>query len=547
VRAARTLVGLVLLLVVGLPLLRLASELLAHPGALAAWADPLALRAAANTAGLAVGVTLLALSLGVPLGVLLARAEGLEHPGWRALVTLPYVVPPYVSAIAWITLLNPTTGWLNGPLRAMGLPALDIYGLPGMIFVIGLESTPLVVLAVADALDRLDASLEEQARVANASPLRATWRVTLPLCAPALAAAAAVVFAGAAASFGVPYLLASGSPDPDWVLTTRIASALDLDPASGRPRAVAWSVGLLLLSMAVPALLGLLLSRRTVTVGGKAARPARLHLGRWRSGALGAVLAFVLLGVGLPLLTLLALSITDQVGRPFGPANWSLEHYVAVLGRARDRAALLRSAGYAAVAATAAVGVGTAIALLERDSQGRRWLSSLARLPYTIPGTVLALGLLLAWSQEIRIIVLERVTFALALADTGWLLMLAYGVKFLALPVGAVAAALRSFDPALDEAARICGASALRTVRRITLPLLVPTLAASWILVFLPAFTEVTMSVLLSGPQTRVVGAVLFELQTYGDPPGAAALGVVVSVLVVGLQLCAFSLQRRSP
>ena len=154
----------------------------------------------------------------------------------------------------------------------------------------------------------------------------------------------------------------------------------------------------------------------------------------------------------------------------------------------------------------------------------------------TVPGTVLALGLLLAWSQEVRVIVLERATFALALADTGWLLGLAYLVKFLALPVGQVSAGLRSVSPSLEEAARVAGAGWGRAMLRITGPLLLPNLASAWFLVFLPAFTEVTMSVLLSGPRTRVVGAVLFELQTYGDPPGAAALAVVVAAVVIAGQ-----------
>jgi iron(III) transport system permease protein len=205
----------------------------------------------------------------------------------------------------------------------------------------------------------------------------------------------------------------------------------------------------------------------------------------------------------------------------------------------------VRSLGLAAGTASVTVVTGTAIALLERHTRQVRWLSSLARLPYTVPGTVLALGLLLAWSQEIRLIVLERISFILSIADTVWLLLLAYAVKFLALPVGTNGAALSALDPSLDEAARISGASWARSVGRVALPLLGPTLLASWILVFLPAFTEVTMSVLLSGPRTRVVGAVLFELQTYGDPPGAAALAVIVSAIVVSLQLSAHRLQRR--
>jgi iron(III) transport system permease protein len=67
----------------------------------------------------------------------------------------------------------------------------------------------------------------------------------------------------------------------------------------------------------------------------------------------------------------------------------------------------------------------------------------------------------------------------------------------------------------------------------ITWPMLRPNLVAAWFLVFMPAFTEVTLSILLAGPETRVVGTLLFDLQTYGDPPSAAVLAVVVTAVVL--------------
>lgn len=542
----------VVLLAVGVPLLRLAAELAGHLAALATVAEPLERKAALNTALLALGTTGFALAVGVPLGVLLGRADLPGAGRLRALATIPYIVPPYVSAIAWIALLNPTTGWLNAPLRALGLPTLDVYGLGGMVWVMGLEHAPLVLLATADALGRMDASLEEQARVAGARPWTVIARVTLPLAAPAILASASAVLASAAAAFGVPYLLASGAAAPSWVLTTRIAQHLDLDPSTGRPDAVALAVVLLALSSVIPALgYGWIARRSYATVGGKASRKAPLSLGRLRPVALGAVIGFVVVGAVVPLATLAMLSVTRDLGEPFGPGNLTLASYLEVLGRERDRMALLRSLWVAGGAATAAVAIGGLAAVLDapRGDRTRRvaWLGWLVRLPYTIPGTVLALGMLLAWSQEIRLIVADRITFAFALADTGWLLLLAYAVKYAALPVGGIGAALASLDPALEEAARVSGAGWLATLRRVTLPLLAPSLVAGWFVVFLPAFTEVTMSVLLSGPKTRVVGVVLFELQTYGDPPAAAALAVVVAVVVlIGNALVAW-LGSRAP
>src|SRR5689334_21809136 len=117
----------------------------------------------------------------------------------------------------------------------------------------------------------------------------------------------------------------------------------------------------------------------------------------------------------------------ENVGRWLVPSNLTLASYAAALA-GRNLAALGRSAVLAAGAATAAVALGGLLSYLDlrTTTPGRGVLAWLARMPYTVPGTVLALGLLLAWSQEVRLVVLDRVTFVLALADTGWLLGLAY-------------------------------------------------------------------------------------------------------------------------
>lgn len=533
-----------LALFVFVPLGALALQL--DPGALSVLGHPIEQAAALHTLVLAVGTTVVALLAGLPLGVLLARTDLPGASVFRVLVTLPWVVPPYVGAIGWLLLTNPATGWLNAPLRALGLPVLDPYNLWGMVWVMGIEATPLVALATADALSRMDASLEEQARIAGCSPVQAVLRVTLPLVAPSVLAAAGFVASGAAAAYGVPYLLASGSARPTWVLTTRIAQQLDLDPTRGRPIAVALSVVLLAIGVGLPALLGLWMRGRDfTTVRGKVVRPAPLRLGALAPVAVAAVSAFVGVGSALPLGALLVASISKNVGHGLVADNLTLEHYAsAMTGGAA--AAFGRSFLLAAGAATGATLLGALVAYLEQRTRvrGRALVATSARLPYAVPGTVLALALLLAWSQEVRLVVLDRVTFVLALSDTLWMLGLAYLVKFLALPVGQVGAALRSVDVSLEEAARVAGASWARAVGGVTLRLLLPALVSTWILVFLPSFSEVTMSVLLSGPRTRVVGAMLFDLQTYGDPPAAAALAVLVTVVVVAGQALGRALQR---
>ena len=530
--------GLLLAFVV-LPLAVLLGALAVDPASgLHALLHPLNQRAAWNTVKLAAGVLAFTLVVGVPLGWIVGRTDLPGRPQWRALCTVPYVVPPYVTAIAWITLLNPTNGWANQVLGAFGLPAFDIYTLPGMTWVLGLALTPFVMLATADALARMDASLEEQARIAGAGPWRTLRTVTLPMATPGIAAGASFVLAYASAAFGVPYLLASGTAQPDYVLTTRIYQALNLDPATGRPVAVALSLVLLAIGIGLPALGRFVQGRRQyTTVTGKATRAAPFALGRARPLALLFTAGYAGLAVGLPLLTIVVTSLMRNLGLGFTADNWTLKNYAAVLFERSDTlGALWHSTILAAGAATAAVVLGGLVAWMARRTHtpGRGALAALARLPYAIPGTVLALALILTFSQEVRLILANRVTFVLALSDTLWMLGLAYLVKYLAFPVGNAEAGLQALHPSLEESAHMAGAGWGTTMRRITLPLLAGNLVAAWFLVFMPAFSEVTMSILLSGPDTRVVGTLLFDLQTYGDPPAAAVLAVIVTALVLG-------------
>jgi iron(III) transport system permease protein len=521
-----------------LPLAGLVVAAGAVPAAmLSAILAPATMEALVNTAILSAGATGVAVLLGLPLAVLLGRSD-LPNPGaWRAAITLPYVLPPYVLTIAWMALLNPNQGALNLLARNVGLPTFNIYSLAGMIGVLGLCYTPLVALGVADALTRMDVSLEEQARIAGAGPFRAFLGVTLPLVAPAIVEGAALCLAASAAGFGVPYLLGTGSSTPTHVLTTRAVQALELDPVSGRPTAIALAILLLGVGLGLPALARALRGRhRVVTLTGKASRQTPWKLGRWRLVVQAGMTLFVAVAVGLPLATLLTTSLLGNVGLGLTPDNLTARHYVDLMWVRSDAwPALLRSAAIAAGAATVAVGWGMVVA----HGQARQslpfawWWAQLARAPYAIPGTVLALGMVFVFSQEIRFIWFDTLTIAFCLADTVWLLGLAYLVKFAAFPVGSVEAGLQAIDPALEEAARAAGAGPLATLRRVVAPLLTPHLVSSWFLVFMAAFSEVTLSILLQGPDTRVVGTLLFELQAYGDPPAAAALGMVIAAIVL--------------
>jgi len=473
-----------------------------------------------NTLLLAAGSAALALASGLPVGWVAARRR-LPRLAESAIL-LPFAVPPYVTTVAWIVLANPTNGVLTRWVH------VDIYTLGGMVLVLGLHLSPLVALAARDALGRIDPALEEAARVSGASPARSLLQVTLPLAAPGVLSAAAFVASSAAASFGVPYLLASSASRPVPVLTLRIFRALELSPVAGRPLAVALSLVLLAIGVTVPAGLRLMQGRRSYAT----ARLARPRPAPPAGRLAWVVYVWLAVAVGLPVGTIALTSFASAFGH-FD--EYTTAHWVAVLGEARSRDALLRSAVLAASAATLAVGIGTLLATVaERTpSRGVEALRALARAPWGVPGSVFALGFLLAFSQEIRLVLADRVTLVLALANTPWILGLAYTVKSLSVPLDGVGAAIATVDRSMEEGARVSGADWGRTQRAIVAPLLMPAMLAGWVLVFAASFCEVSMSVLLRGPATEVLGTRLFDLLSYGSPQQASVLAMVVVIVVL--------------
>ncbi len=511
---------------IALPLAILAIRSLADGPAVyaAAAADADNRRALVNTLVTGGGAALLALVAGAPLGAALARLRLRGARALSMLLVLPIAVPPYVWAMAWIALASPRAGWLN---RLAGAPLVDIYGAGGIVWVLGLALYPLVLLPTRAALEAADPALEEAARIGGAGPLRAFATGALPLAARAAASGTLLAFLAAISAFGVPYLLGVATERPVLVATTRVYQALAL----GAEQDVRSAIALCVLLLALAALATVAASRfgrGAPAPAGKGRRPAPLDAPRLTRAAGVAAWTFAAAGVLLPILSIVVSALTRRFDEPPGPSNLTLAQVADVLGDAGHVRAILHSVGLGAAAASLIVAIGAALAFLRVSP-----LSRLAEAAYAIPGSVLALAILLAFSREVRVIVLERVTIAVSMMGTLWVLLVAYVVKYLAFGVRAAETAARSVDPALEEAARISGAGAGRAFVDVTLPLARPALAAAWLLAFLPCATELTMSVLLAGPRTPVLGTVLFELMSYADPPSAAVLACVCLGLVV--------------
>ncbi|MDD4012098.1 MAG: ABC transporter permease subunit [Sphaerochaetaceae bacterium] len=151
-------------------------------------------------------------------------------------------------------------------------------------------------------------------------------------------------------------------------------------------------------------------------------------------------------------------------------------------------------------------------------------LEMMAVLPYSLPGTVMAIGCMLAWSGAF---------FGITLYNTIWIILVAYIARYLSYVLKSSSAALAQVHSSLEEAARSCGATHFDTLRDVTLPLIKPAMISGFFLVFLPCMRELTTSILLYGPNSRTLGVAIYQLRINGQIAPAAALSVVTIALII--------------
>jgi iron(III) transport system permease protein len=528
-------------LVVGLvvfaagPIAILVSRGLNHAVLVSELTSPGAIAAIFATIRISVLATFVALALGVPLAFLFERTDLPFRRAFALCFTSLVALPNFILGMGWIQLANPSTGYLN---RFSDTPWCDIYGAGGTALVLGTSGLPLVLFAVQAALARIDTSLEEAARMSGASQLRAIMDATLPLVMPSLVSGALLVFMFAAAGFGVPYLLGVATASPTHVLTTRIYIHLLKGGDEGLARACTLSAVLLALASIILVASALVSRRGRVKLNaGKGIVVQRIGLGRYRGLALVLVTCVTIAVVILPLIAVVITSLLGNASLPLAFENLTLHHWHDVIVNKRTFAAALRSVWLAGLSGIVVCILGTAIGLARSRTSGRI-AEMLALWPYAVPGTVLAMALLVVYAMDIRFIVAERVAFVLALANSVSLVLVAYVAKYLAIGSRNVVESVSQLDPTLAEAARLCGATPARAFLDVVLPRLKAPLVATFVLTFLLCVTELTMSVLIAPPGKELLGTLLFDLQSYADPASASVLAcAVVLVVIVGLSM----------
>ena len=497
------------------------------------------LQSTINSVVFALLSTVLAILMGGSLAWIVERTNAPFRDLAYLMTVVSLSIPGVIYVPAWLFFLGPT-GPLNDLYRLAGGSGLlfNVNSMAGMVIIEGFGWIPLTFLLFAASFRMANAELEEAARMSGANVFEMMRRVSIPLAAPAAFAAALFIFIRSLQAFDIPKLVGTGAGIK--LLTTDIYDSIrTVPPQIGY--ASAFSVAL---TVVVAGLLYLysrlaMNASRFATVTGKGYKPRPLALGwaRWVCG--GIVLLNVLIVLVLPLLMLLWVAVTPFIR----PVRWSAfssltsDNFALVLTDDRYLELVTNTLIVSASAATVTMLLMVICGwLVARRRVYHTALDQMIALPMLIPSIVLSVAMMdLALRSPIP------------LYSTLTIVVIAFVVHYLPFGMRYTFTGSLQLHKELEESAGVCGATPLGMLRRIVVPLLMPSIVAGWLFVFLNASRDLSTAIILAGPDTKTIAVAIFDQAINGQFSEVAALGLLWSAMMsIVAMIFYFLMQRRS-
>jgi iron(III) transport system permease protein len=443
------------------------------------------------------------------------------------LITLPFFIPPILTAMAWGMLGNKQVGVINMAwqwMTGMTNSPINVYSYGGIVWHMMQYSTPFLFLFIVDSFRAMDPSLEESSRMCGASRWFTFRRVTFMLMLPAIVSSFMLSLIRGIESFESPLFF--GLPAGITVITTEIYNAINHRATPAYQYATALSFAIMAAMFLLVLWQWLLLRGRSyTTVTGKGYSPSITKLGPWKWVTFGFCILFFLITVVLPVGQL----AVGSFFKFFGFYGWdmlTLDHYRAVMENKDFWRALRNTMLLGLMGATATMTLGGIVAYVTVRTRwrGRKLIDALAWLPWMMPGMVLGVGFLWAFAM---------LPGPIPIYGTIWALLLAYMALGTPISVRVMSSAYHQLSFDLEECSRVHGASWWQTLWRILIALAWPSFAVGWVLTFFGIMRELSASILLYSVGSEVLSVVLLKLWANGQAEQVSVIGLMMMLLVL--------------
>lgn len=448
----------------------------------------------------------------------------------KSMFLVPFMLPSFIGAMAWKMLLSPNAGFINRFfMDNLGFdgPIFNLYSYYGISAVEVMYLFPFVFIQVCGALERMDPTLEESARISGAGLFTITRKITIPLVLPSILSGALLIMLYSMAHFGTVAVL--GIENGIYNIPVLIYERIHQSGGSFesiRTGTVLATVLVISAACIIWAQRKILGSGHYQIIGGKSFRPMELKLRGLKYPLMFFCFAYIAFTIVLPTVVIFLVGGLSTYGLSFTPENLSLDNFKFILFEydvTRDAIFNSVTLGLTAAIITMFAGVMISYVIVKMDVKGKGLLEFLGMLPFSVPGSVIALGVILAWSGQ----------FGINLYNTVWIILVAYIARYMAFSLKANSAALEQVHDSLVEASRACGATMWQSLKDIVLPLVKPGMFAAFFLIFLPSLRELTVSIMLYAPTTRTIGVAIYTLNEDGETVISCALAAIALIIII--------------
>lgn len=463
----------------------------------------------------AVVTTVMAVIIGVPFAYLTTRYNVWGKRIINVMIIMSLMSPPFIGAYSWIMLLG-RNGVITKFFATLGVSLPSIYGFTGIILVFTLKLYPYVYLYVSGALNSIDSSLEEAAENLGMSKWRRMLTVTFPVILPTIGAAAIMVFMSSLADFGTPMLIGEGFKVLPVLVYEEFMSEMGGNPGL----ASALSIIVVLCSMTV-----LLYQKRVVdkkVYSMSTLRPPVEVKLKKIPRIFWTFISFLIATITfLPQIVVVVTSFIKTQG-PVFVKGFSLESYRTIFYKMGSSIRNTFTFSFVAIVIIIVVGIIIAYLITKRRSKSSEVLDILVMMPYVIPGSVLGIGLSLAFKNG-----------PLALTGTPAIMILAYVIRKMPYTVRSSGAMLQQVDQSVEEASINLGVSPMRSFFKITARLMLPGIVSGAILSWISTINELSSSIMLYTGKTQTISVAIYTEVIRASFGTAAALASILTVATI--------------
>lgn len=469
---------------------------------------------------------LLSTLLGVPIAYLMTRFNILGKKAMHIMTILSLMSPPFIGAYSWIILLG-RNGMISRFFTSIGLPAPTIYGAGGIIFVFTLHLFPYIYLYTSGAMNSIDSSLEEAAENLGMNKYRRILTVTLPVILPSILAGCVMVFMTCLADFGTPMLLGEGYV----VLPVLVYNEYMSESATDPFMASALSVIIVVCSLVVLAFQKFVIDKRNYQMS-SLRPPVEVQLHGVKRFLASLPIYLVVFLASLPLVVVIGQSFIE---RSFSGMvkGINLSNYRSILKRLAINIQNTYVFSSIAMIFIVLVGIFVAYILVRKKGRIANLIDMLIMFPYVIPGSVLGIGLIIAFNRK-----------PIILVGTSTIMVISYVIRKLPYTVRSGTAFLHQMDPFVEEASINLGVPPLKTFFTITARMMLPGIMSGAVLSWITCINELSSSIMLYTGKTSTIAVAIYQEVVRMSDGTAAALATILTLTTVLSLLIVFRVTK---